>query len=184
MARLIALDIELQPIKTFLESVRNSAKKEYLKIAKMAKNGEFHHYDQEANAYFIPMQWEEIAFRSTLGELNALIEWELSSLAAKEFHKKRCNKRTMFDLRYNEIVQLIENHYKIRLDKIKYYNEIKKLRNKVNSFKHRKGYKHPFKDNCKEFPEKIKTSYDEAFESIKIVRKFFINLWKSTINRV
>lgn len=66
MGKLIILDIELEPIKSFLISVHNSAKKEYSKIAKRAKNGEFHHYDDEANAYFIPMQWENISIRATL----------------------------------------------------------------------------------------------------------------------
>jgi len=184
MGKLIILDIELEPIKSFLISVHNSAKKEYSKIAKRAKNEEFYHYDDEANAYFIPMQWENISIRATLGELNALIEWELGSLAAKEYNKKPKGKRLLFDLRYPEIVSLIEKHYNIKLADIKYYDQIENLRTKVNSFKHRKGFKHPIREKCKTLPEKTEINYKEALGYIQIVREFFINFWKKTIKTV
>ena len=38
-------------------------------------------------------------------------------------------------------IKLIEDYYNIRLSDIKDYSQINLIRNKVNSFKHRKGLK-------------------------------------------
>ena len=81
MGNLITLDIELNAIRSFLISVSDAASSEYSKIQIRSNAGEFVHYDDEANALFNPMMWEEIACKATLGELNALFEWELQYIA-------------------------------------------------------------------------------------------------------
>ena len=77
VGNLIVLDIELNAIRSFLIFVLDTASSEYSKIQIRSNAGEFDDYDDEANAFFIPMMWEEIACRATLGELNALVESEL-----------------------------------------------------------------------------------------------------------
>lgn len=74
MGTLITLDIELGAIRSFLDRVMNAADSEYSKIKAMSNADEFAHYDDEANAYFVPEMWENIAIRATLGELNSLVE--------------------------------------------------------------------------------------------------------------
>jgi hypothetical protein len=185
MATLISIDIELNAIRSFLETVATAADSEYARIKIKSDAGEFRHYDDEANAYFVPEMWEELAIRATLGELNALVEWELQHLAVAPFFEKEQKSKNgklklVFDLKMNQIIQLIEDHYQIKLDSIGCYEDIKTIRKKVNSFKHRKGYKDPRKDTYRVIPEKFELSRKEAFQCIDSVRNFFRELWSIT----
>ena len=185
MGSLISLDIELNAIKSFLKTVINAADTEYSRIKIKSDSCEFSHYDDEANALFIPMQWEEIAIKATLGELNALVEWELYNLANKPFFEKgyaskKGRFKMVYDLRFNEIIELIEDHYKIKLSDLDDYKQINLIRNKVNSFKHRKGFKDPRSDDFNRIVEKNEVSKKEAFQSIDSVRSFLKKLWNKT----
>jgi hypothetical protein len=189
MGSLIGLDIELDAIRSFLITVSKTAGSEYSKIQLKSNAGEFNHYDDEANAYFIPMMWEEIACRATLGELNALVEWELQQMAIipfseeKDSNAKRWkNKKFVCDLNMGEVVQLIEKYYQIKISGIESYDAVKNIRNAVNSFKHRKGFKHPWKDQCKIIPERVEVSRSEVLKNIDLTRNFFKSLW-SKINK-
>jgi hypothetical protein len=185
MGTLISLDIELGAIRSFLKAVTNAADAEYSKIEAKSEAGEFSHYDDEANAYFVPEIWERIAIRATLGELNALVEWELqniaSSLSPTKINKKQKGRlRFGFDLKMKEIIECIQNFYKIEIKDIASYKEVKIIRDKVNSFKHRRGYKHPEKDACKVIEERFELSREEAFQSIDSVRTFLRDIWSRT----
>ena len=187
MGNLIGLDIELNAIRSFLITVSDTASSEYSKIQIRSNAGEFNHYDDEANAFFIPMMWEEIACRSTLGELNALVEWELQHMAIIPFSEEKASntkkwKKSKFvcDLKVGEVIQLIEKHYRIKINEIDSYDVVKAIRNTVNSFKHRKGFKHPWKDRCKIIPEKFEVSRSEALRNIDSVRDFLKDLWSKT----
>jgi hypothetical protein len=185
MGKLISLDIELGAIRSFLKAVTVAADAEYSKINVMSEAGEFSHYDDEANAYFVPEMWERIAIRATLGELNALVEWELQNLAsglspAKISKKQKARLMFGFDLKMKEIIERIENYYKIEIKDMPGYKEVKTIRDKVNSFKHRKGFKHPYKDACKVIGERFELSREEAFQSIDSVRTFLKGIWSRT----
>jgi hypothetical protein len=185
MGSLIILDIELGAIRSFLKAVTSAADTEYSKIKAMSEAGEFSHYDEEAHAYFVPEMWEEIAIRATLGELNALVEWELKNIpnglsASKQSKKQKRRLRFGFDLKMDEIVERIENYYKIEIKDIAGYEDVKKIRDKVNSFKHRKGFKHPYKDACKVIGERFELTREEAFQSIDSVRTFLKDIWSRT----
>lgn len=187
MGNLIGLDIELNAIRSFLITVSDTASSEYSKIQIRSNAGEFNHYDDEANAFFIPMMWEEITCRSTLGELNALVEWELQHMAIIPFSEEKASntkkwKKSKFvcDLKVGEVIQLIEKHYRIKINEIDSYDVVKAIRNTVNSFKHRKGFKHPWKDRCKIIPEKFEVSRSEALRNIDSVRDFLKDLWSKT----
>lgn len=185
MGSLISLQIELNIIESFLKTVFEAADIEYSKTKIISDAGEFSHYDDEANAYFIPLQWEEIAIKATLGELNALIEWELCNLANKPFFEKglaskKGSFKMVYDLKFNEIIKLIEDYYKIKFIDLASYKQINILRNKVNSFKHRKGFKDPRKGDCNGIVDKNKISRKEAFRSIDSVGNFLKELWDET----
>jgi hypothetical protein len=179
MGTLISLDIELSAIRSFLKAVTVAVDLECSRINTMSEAGEFSRYDDEANAYFVPMMWEEIAIRATLGELNALVEWELKGLAGSlapiKFSKKQ--KLGGFDLKMDEIIERIEYHYQLKIKDMAGYEDVKTIRNKVNSFKHRKGFKHPHKDACKVMGERFELSRAETFQSIGSVRVFLKDLW-------
>lgn len=185
MGSLISLNIELNAIQSFLHNVINAAELEYSRIKALSDAGIFLHYDDEANANFTPEMWEKIAIHATLGELNALVEWELCNLANKPFfEKENASKkkrfRMVYDLKRNEIIELIENHYKIKFHDLKDYKQINLIRSKVNSFKHRKGFKNPCKDACTTFGDKFEVSRKEAFQNIDSVENFFKELWSKT----
>ena len=83
MGPLLLCHIKLEAIHNFLKRVAASVDAEYLEIISRAEAGEFSHYDEEGNAFFMPINSEEIAIRATFAELNALIEFEFQDLAAK-----------------------------------------------------------------------------------------------------
>ena len=188
MRSLISLDIELNASKSFLKTVINAADTEYSRIKLRSDAGEYSHYDDEANALFIPMQWEEIAIKAVLGELNALIEWELCGLANKPFFEKgHTSKKGTFkmvlDLRFNEVIKLIEDYYKIKFSDLDEYKQINLIRNKVNSFKHRKGFKDPRRDDCNNgIVNKNEISRKEAFHRIDSVRSFLKKMSRARSN--
>jgi hypothetical protein len=185
MGTLISLDIELNAIRSFLKTVTTAADFEYERIRVKSDAGEFSHYDDEANAHFFPAMWEELAIRATLGELNALVEWELQQLAItplfqKEKKARNGRPRPVFGLTIGKIIQLVQDFHQVKLDNIKCYENIKTIRRNVNSFKHRKGYKDPYKDTYRTIPEKFELSRKEAFQSIDSVRLFLRELWAKT----
>lgn len=185
MTTLISLDIELGVIRSFLKAVTVAADAEYSKINAKSEAGEFTHYDDEANASFVPEMWEKIAIRATLGELNALVEWELLSLLSglsptKVSKKQKGRLRLGFDLKMKEIIERMENYYKIEIKDMAGYKDIETIRDKVNSFKHRKGFKHPYRDACKVIGERFDLSREETFQSIDSVRTFFKDIWSRT----
>jgi len=110
MGNLITLDIELNAIRSFLITVSDAASSEYSKIQIRSNSSEFNHYDHEENALFIPMMWEEIACRATLGELNALVEWELHNMAIiplsekKEKASNTKKSKLVYDLNYDKFI--------------------------------------------------------------------------------
>lgn len=179
------LDIELGAIRSFLDSVMNAADSEYSRIKAMSDAGKFAHYDDEANAYFVPKMWENMAIRAALGELNSLVEWELGVIAGslEPGKREKCQKDRLtfvFDLKIGRIIERIENHYGIKIKEVSSYGDVKSLRDEVNSFKHRKGFKHPYRDKCETVPDKFTINREEAYAAVDSVRSFLRNVWSKT----
>lgn len=188
MSNLTSLDIELNSIRSFLRMVLDAADIEYLRIKKISESSGYEHYEDESNALYAPMTWENMALKSVLGELNAIVEWELNNLANTEFIKSekelKSNKtKTVYDLKINKVIKSIENFYQIRIDEIASYPEIMDIRKKVNSFKHRKGYKDPWKNGGTSIPDKFKFDREEAYQRLYDVRNFVKDLWNKTKNK-
>ena len=185
MGTLISLDIELNSIRSFLKIVLDAADSEYLRIGEKSDSGEYEHYEDKGNALYIPMIWEEIALRATLGELNALVEWELHSLASRPFFEtdkvsKSRRAKTVNNLKINEVINLIEKYYQIKVNEAESYLDVMGIRKKVNSFKHRKGFKDPWRNGGAVIPEKFKIDKKETFQRVDSVRNFFKDLWSKT----
>lgn len=182
MISLVGINIELMAIKSFLLTVIDAANVEYSKIKNQTDTGKFLGFDDENNAYFIPMQWEEIAIKAALGELNALVEWELGVLANIPFSEKKPiteneNYKIVTDIGFKEIIKLIENYYKIKFNEFTDYKQIYLIRDKVNAFKHRKGFKDFRRDDCSN-SVKHEIDRNEALLCIDSVGNFFRELLK------
>lgn len=185
MGTLISLDIELNSIRSFLKTVLDAADSEYVRIREKSESGEFEHYEDEGNALYLPMMWEEIALRATLGELNALVEWELQNLASRAFFEtgkvsKSRKARTVSELKINEVIALIEKYYQIKVNETESYLDVMGVRKKVNSFKHRKGFKDPTRNGGAVIPDKFKVDRKETFQRVDSVRNFLRDLWSKT----
>lgn len=150
MRSLISIDIELNEVKSFLERVYRSVDSEYGNLISRAQAGEFKAPDEEANAFFSPRTSERLAMRAALNEINSLVEWELFSLGVAPFSKEPSKKnklRLVWDLKRDDLRRLIESHYSIKLVELPGSKEVDDVRNTINAFKHRKGYKDPRKEN-------------------------------------
>lgn len=188
MSHPLILDIELGAIRSFLGRVASSVDAEYSEIACRAHAEAFADHEEESNAFFYPMMCEEIAIRATLGELNALVEWELQRLAVEPLTKGRSVKkaerpRTAWDLKRDDLYRLIEDCYHIRLDGFPGFGEVEEIRRVANAYKHRKGFKdpRPGKDSdWTHIPEKFQLEREKAFRYIEAVRDFLQALWKAT----
>jgi hypothetical protein len=180
MGNFITLDIELKPIRSFLKTVLDAVDSEYLRIKEKSDAGEYKHFEDKGNALYTPMMWEEIAFRAVLGELNALVEWELQILASKNDKSlKEKPGKSVFELKFSDIIKLIERNYKIKITEVESYIAIKRIREKINSFKHRKGFKKPLQGGAITL-DKFTVDRKEAFQNIESVRSFLRDLWSKT----
>src|SRR5215212_1666304 len=120
MANLLVLSYELEAIQSFISRVFTSVDHEYSGIVRESEAGAFADEDDEANASFLAMQSEEIAIRSALGELNALVEWELQIIASKPYLEQQegrpsKRRRSVHDLKWPELHHLIEDYYQFKI---------------------------------------------------------------------
>jgi hypothetical protein len=195
MGSYIALDIELEAIKSFLDKTLTTVDTEIAVICAQEEAGEFRNgIDDFANALFNPMQQEKIAIKAVFYEINALVEWELQNLASEAYHNSNRITKTpkslldvpmdqisriklIWDLPFREICRLIEEHYEIKLCEAPGFNEIQGMRNTVNAFKHRKGFKDFRKDPKGKLLEEFKPSREEAYKVISEARTFLRAMW-------
>ena len=185
MSTLISLDIELNSIRSFLKTVLDAADLEYQRIMNQSEAGEYEHYEDEGNALYFPMMREEFALRATVGKLNALVEWEMQNLASRAFFEtknvsKSRKAKTVYELKINQVVDLIEKYYAIKVNETLSYLDFVDIRKKVNSFKHRKGFKDPRRNGGAVIPEKFKIDRKETFQRIDSVKNYLKDLWSKT----
>jgi hypothetical protein len=189
MSQLFILNMELDSIRSFLERVVKSVDSDYIEITHRAGIGEFADEDDESNAFFDPEMSEEIAIRATLGELNALVEWELQHIASEPFAQEQIAKRTkhnkiIWDLKRDDLYRLIEEYYSISVDDLPGSKEVEEIRRTINAYKHRKGFKDSRKDtDWIYFLEKYEVEREKAFSYIEAVRDFLQALWAKTVEQ-
>lgn len=179
----IVLDIELDAIRSFLNMVRVSIKNEYLRIETHVKNTQDLSGDDIDNLYFYPFSWEEIAIKASLGELNALLEFEIMHIAVVPFstQMKQTTQKKMLETAFWKNIKVAEAHYGFAKEEVSNLDDIKAMRSKVNSFKHQKGFKNPLIDHYATITEKHSISFADAFKAIESTRQFIIDIWSKTL---
>jgi hypothetical protein len=196
MSSYIALDIELEAIKSFLDKTLVTADTEIAVICEQEEAGEFRNgIDDFANALFNPMQQEKIAIRAVFYEINALVEWHLQNLAIEAYANSDRHIKTprflgdvpaqqisrikfVSDLPFGEIRRLIEQHYAINFRDVPSFTGIQRMRETVNAFKHRKGFKDFRKYPEVKLGEEFKPGRAEAYKAINEARIFLRAMWE------
>lgn len=194
MENYIALNIELQAIRDFLNKTLEAVDSETAIICRRNESGEFLNPDDFSNALFTSMEREAIAIRAVFYEINSLIEWELHNLAAEPYQLSAQNTSTLRSIRdapidkatsikfvYNisigKVKELIERYYKINFLDILGFTEVEHIRDTVNAFKHRKGFKDFHRDKASKIPEKFQPSRENAYQAIDDASTFLKALW-------
>jgi hypothetical protein len=196
MGNYLILDIEIQAIKEFLSKMLEANDVEIHNICKKEEAGEFTGVDDFSNALFFPLEREAIAIRAVFYELNALVEWELGNLASTPYSYSTKFKppksfadissleevsriRIVSDLPFNKICELIEDYYKISLSKLSGFGQVQFVRQSINAFKHRKGFKDFRRDKGAELLEQFKLNRGDAYQAIESSRAFLRALWQA-----
>lgn len=196
MGNCIALDIEIQAIRDFLSKTLEAVDIESVIICEQEAAGKFSGPDDFSNALFFPLERKAIAIRAVFYELNAIVEWELQSVALEAYHNStKYNKspksftdvssldevsriKFVYDLPFGEIRKLIEEHYKINLSDLPDFSQLQLIRQSVNAFKHRKGFKEFRRDKGSKLLEEFRPSRENAYQAIDATRVFLKALWK------
>lgn len=198
MRNYINLEIELGPITAFLNMTLSAIDKEKAAICEREEAGEFQDgLDDFSNAIFVPMEAEAIAVRAVLYEVNALIEWEVGHLAVEGYREslrhatkpkvlsdvptgKASSVKAVYELPFGHICSIIEQYYQIKLADIPGSAEVQRVRQAVNAFKHRKGFKDYRKDPAAKPLERFEPTRADAYEAIDGARCFLRALWKQS----
>jgi hypothetical protein len=180
----LSINIELSAIKAFLDKSLESVDSEMKAIFKREDAGEFtDEYDFE-NEVFFPMQREEITIKAVFNEINALVEWELAALAPNNVtdypksSKQPKKIKTIFDLKYSELCKRIEDYYKITIADMPGFTEMQLVRETINAFKHRKGFKYPRQYPDSNLTDKFHPTREDAYEAIDKASTFLRALIK------
>ena len=202
---LIIVQIQLDLLSNFLDRVTAEAGQELDSIEDRRLAGDFPSFGDYEQAIDFPLARIQIAARAVAYELVALVEGELHQLArepwlASSAHKgpkniqqlSRINPETLTKLRmvsdlpFDEVVALIVDRFGIALADLEGWSAIRELRDAVNAFKHRRGFKHPrdinwwSKDGT--FGQRYAINHDEAAKAIGDVASFFRAL-KNSLER-
>jgi hypothetical protein len=177
---------EIETIKNFLDRSIKAVDEELSDIVKRKEAGEFCHYLEEfENECYVPLECERIAIRAVFNEVNALIEWILCGFAdlPKENYSKNKRIKLVYDMKFSQVCISIEQKYNIKLDILPGFKRLKIMREKINAFKHRKGFK-DFRKN-EEFKkgktvnvlERYELNRKEAYQTIEDAKIFIKAFW-------
>lgn len=153
---------ELDAIHSFLDHSISDFHKDWNTIEKNNKRGKYRDYEDYAGAQDLPIERIKIAVRAVGYELVALVENHFHKFAQKGWRgsKKYKGPKGIFDLEqvnpstlskiimvsdvsFGKVIKIIEEEYCIKLSEIAGWKDVKRLRQTVNAFKHRDGFKHP-----------------------------------------
>lgn len=120
------------------------------------------------------LSYQEIVTRTVLGELNALVEYELKWIA-KSIRRKHHGKslRAEKRLSFEEACKIIESEYHVILKDLPGFSEVDGIRKVVNAYKHDDGYGGeyvPFFTGSIE--KKYELDLDKADGHLNAVREF------------
>ena len=202
---LVIVEAKLQLLGNFLDHVTAEAGQELALIEDRRLAGDLPSFSDYEDAVDRPFARIQIAARAVAYELVALVEDELHQLAhepwlASSVHRgpksirelsplnteTLTDLRTVSDLKFDQVVTLVENGSRVKLRDVQGWSAIRDLRHAVNAFKHGRGFKRPrdinWSSKDSRFPQRYEIGQDEASEAIRNVDSFFRNL-KSAIER-
>ena len=153
---------QLNSIQSCLDHAISDLHREWNKIEKNNKRGKYRDYEDYESAQDLPIARLEIALRAVGYELVALVENYFHKFAHKGWRdsKKYKGPKSILDLEqinsstlsriimvsdvsFGEVIKIIEEEYCMKLSEIEGWEDVKQLRQTVNAFKHRDGFKHP-----------------------------------------
>jgi hypothetical protein len=192
--------IRLHLITDFLDSVVEVAAKDLNEIERRNEEGEFREFSDYEAVRDFPFSRVEIASKAVLYEVTALVEHGLCSAAHRPwlesddkkgpkhlfelrapFSESLSSLRMVTDLRFGDVVNLLESHYGISVRTLPGWEVLMKARYRVNSFKHSDGFedfrKVPFAEV--EIGRKHSVGPDEARAVIAAARSFMEALGNS-----
>jgi hypothetical protein len=193
------MGVQLELLRNFLDCVSAEADRELSSIEEQRLAGEFRSLGDYERAIDYPIARIEIAARAVAYELVALVEGELHQLAHGPWINSVAYKgpkniqglsdvkpetlaklKMVSDLPFDTIVELIETNSGLNLRTIEGWSGIQALRDAVNSFKHRRGLKHPREIDWRSkdciIPQHYSLSPEQAAEAINTVAQFFRSL--------
>jgi hypothetical protein len=150
---------EIRMIKDFADHVSADVAAEFDSIDARCQDGQIATVLDLEAAQNYPIARLEIGARAIAYEITALVEQQLHAAAEEPWMKDERYKgpkrprdlpaaslgqlRTVTDLNYDKVLALVEQHYGISLADFPGWTALAELRNRVNSFKHRGGWKRP-----------------------------------------
>jgi hypothetical protein len=150
---------DIRMIRDFADHVSADVAAEFDSIEARRLNGEIATYLDLEFAENFPVARLEIGARAIAYEVTALAEQQLRAAAEKPWMQADNRKgpkrpqelplasfgqlKTVADLRYGDVLELVEKHYGIAVVDLPGWTTLAKLRDRVNSFKHRGGWKRP-----------------------------------------
>ncbi len=156
------LEIQISLLRSFLDDARRSVGKDIARIENQNEKGRYKSFEDYERALDAPIYKLFLSSRAVAYELSALVErtfHQFASRAWRESKKYQGPKHIMdlpnideknlrqikmvSDLPFSKVIQLIERYYDFNLSDIEGWKDVGDLREIVNSFKHRDGFKHP-----------------------------------------
>lgn len=132
---------------------------------------------EQEHAVSVIRSYQDIVLRAALGELNALVELELTNLA-RSIRKEQAEPGSRRSMDRSTARRLIEEHYQISLNDLAKSTEVDELRQVVNAFKHRDGLTGEYKElpGGIELEQKHELDLEQAFHYLAAVTDFLLSL--------
>jgi hypothetical protein len=126
----------------------------------------------------ILLGYQEIVVRAALGELNALVELELTNIAETIVRERPEVWKRKARIDRGAARSLIEEYYGLRLQDLPGYARVDELRKVVNAYKHEDGLRPPSEVPLLTdyFDGRYRLDPDEAVQYLEAVRGFLLFL--------
>lgn len=193
----------LESLRDFLRHVETANVNELEDIENRRLAGKFATFEDYDGERDLPFERIRIASRAVGQELVNFVEGLLHSLAhtpwLKSNHK---GPKTLYELepgqgldtlkevsnlKFGEIINLVESYYCVSLASIDGWQEVCCLRDAMNNLKHRDGFKRmrdcTDKNGRVVFPQFEEITPQQAYDSIKGVMRFLLALHRTTADR-
>jgi len=163
------------------------------------EDGEFEDLASLESALDYPVMRQEITSRAVYYEVNALIESELYEVARHPWLESDMypgpktlpelqglddirSLRMIQDVRFGQLVKLIEEGHGIRLNDLEGWEVLSQIREAVNAFKHRQGLVDFRRKGPAEIRigERHRAEVEKAYEILDLTYTFIKALWGAT----